>query len=276
MSYSDIQPLFPYAGGKRRSLRYISKYLKFAHTYVEQFFGAGAVYCHMINLGLAKRFIINEKRKDIAGIYLAIRDDHEGFAEEVLDLLAQYRTLSPGQQEAMFVEYRDGIKTKYNAAQCLFVRKADFSSITRDDDNGNYDGMSGHMRDPNKTRNIDENQIFFWKNALDRTEINCVYFDRLPTSYDDANVFCDPPYYSSQISYGSFTKNDQICCLNWCETIGRNRNTCVMLSNRDQGQFFSKRVGSDVEKIVIPKLYTAGRKNVVTDEALFIWNRKGR
>ena len=69
---SFLKPLFPYAGGKQKSLKYIAEYLKPTGTYVEPFFGGGAVYCHMYNRRLAKRYVINDRRADIIGIYLSL------------------------------------------------------------------------------------------------------------------------------------------------------------------------------------------------------------
>jgi len=86
-------------------------------------------------------------------------------------------------------------------------------------------------------------------------------------------VFCDPPYYSSKIGYGEFSKHDQLRCLNWCNKLAENRNVNVLLSNRDYRGFFSKKVSADVEVISYDIVYSAG-VNLKQSEALFIWNRK--
>ncbi|MEI7606982.1 MAG: Dam family site-specific DNA-(adenine-N6)-methyltransferase [Rhodospirillaceae bacterium] len=266
-----LEPLFVYAGGKGRSLRHISRYLKYSNTYVEPFFGAGAVYCHMVNLGLAKRFIINDIRNDIIGIYRAIQHDHVAFACEIIDLLKTYRDLSPGNQEAMFIEARDSLKLQYNAAKHLFVRKSDYGGITKVDQDGKYNGHSGHMRGPNRTVKIDQDQILMWKMALDKTELCCGDFEKIKFDPDGSLVFCDPPYHASRIAYGEFTKFDQIRCLNWCNKIGENRNARVLLSNRDHNKFFSKRIGDGIRKCEYHITYSAG-ENVRSKETLFMWN----
>ena len=271
---AGLEPLFVYAGGKGRSLRYISRYLKYSDAYVEPFFGAGAVYCHMVNLGLAKRFVINDIRKDIIGIYRAIQNDHKAFADEVIDLLKSYRELSPGQKEAVFVDIRDSLKLEYNAAKHLFIRKSDFGGITKIDNDGNYNGHSGHMRSPNRTIKIDQDQIFMWKKALDKTDIYCGDFEKVKFDADGSLIFCDPPYHASKIAYGEFTKFDQIRCLNWCNKIGENRNARVLLSNRDHNKFFSKRIGDGTRKCEYHITYCAG-ENVRSKEALFMWNVRG-
>ncbi len=267
-------PLFSYAGGKRRSLnKGLSGYLKQTETYVEPFFGAGAVFCYMVNRMYAKKYIINDSNAEIVGVYRAIRDNCDDFCEEFFNLIDRYKMLSPGQQERMFVDCQDSVRNSYNAAMMLFVLKSDHGSIPKFYENGKSNRSSGHRRSPNRRLVINKEQVKSWSAVLQHVDIHLGDFELIPSSFDNALVFCDPPYYSSRIGYGSFTKDDQLRCLNWCNKLAENRNVSVLLSNRDYRKFFSKRVGSNVEVKTYDIVYSAG-ENARQSEALFIWNSK--
>lgn len=268
-----LEPLFPYAGGKRQSLGHISPYLRHTQTYVEPFFGGGAVYCHMVNLRLAKNFIINDIHQKIIGVYKAIRNDPEAFYSEYSDLLARYRSLCIGGKSIMFADQQDAINIKYNAASYLFIRTSNFGGILKSDAHGNDISPSGHMRAPNRSPKVDRDKIILWSKALCKTEIQCGDFERLNMSVDNAIVFCDPPYIATKIVYNRFTNGDQVRCLNWCKRLSDNKSICVLLSNRDHGRFFSKRICGNVDCISYEKAYSAG-ENVRNKEAQIIWNRK--
>ena len=267
-----LEPLFPYAGGKRQSLGHISPYLKHTQTYVEPFVGGGAVFCHMVNLRLAKRFIINDIQPKIIGVYEAIRNDPELFYAEYADILAKYRALCIGGKAIMFADYQDEINKEFNAAKYLFIRASNFGGILKSDAEGNDISPSGHMRDPNRSLKVDRDQIILWSKALCRTEIHCGDFERLDIKFDNAIVFCDPPYIATTIVYNRFTNGDQVRCLNWCNRLANNKFICVLLSNRDHSRFFSKRIPGNVKSVSYEKFYSAG-ENVRSREALFIWNK---
>lgn len=269
----DLKPLYPYAGGKQRSLKHIAAYLHPTEMYVEPFFGGGAVYCHMYNRRLARKYVINDIRPDIVGIYQSIQGNAVAFSDEADDLFRRYDGLSPGQQEAMFVQYRDAIAVEYNAAQCLFVRKANFGGMSKTNPDGSFDESSGHWRSPTKKVSFDRKQVCLWNQALDRTDILCGDFQNVPIGPEKSIVFCDPPYYASTVEYGSFSTTDQLRCLEWCSALAVNKSTCVLLSNRDQDRFFSKRIGIDADAVYYDIFYTSGN-NVLNREALFVWNKQ--
>ncbi len=272
-----LEPLYPYAGGKSRVIRHISKYLKYADTYVEPFFGGGGVFCHMFNLGLAKHFVINDIRTDLMGIYQAILKNHVQLCDEVAELCERYSALNHGQRETMFYEIRDDIRNNYNPSKFLFVSMCDFGGLAKRDSDGIYAGYSGHTKYKlNHKLSFNRENVALWKHALERTTLYCGDFQNIPISFDDALMFCDPPYHASKVSYGSFSKNDQLRCFRWCLECAQNRNISVLFSNRDEGRFFSKMItGSAVDVLRYSAHYSAAVKNVKHEETLFVWNRKG-
>lgn len=82
----DLKPLYPYPGGKRGYIENISPYLQLTDTYVEPFFGGGAVFCFMYNLGRAKQFIINDAQSELMKIYRDIQSNPHPIIDEFIDL----------------------------------------------------------------------------------------------------------------------------------------------------------------------------------------------
>ena len=270
--YGDLMPLFPYAGGKRRSVKFISKYLRRTNTYAEPFFGSGAVFCHMVNKSLAKKFIINDINRNVIGVYEAIKNDSASVCEEFNELCSIFNGLSAGKKEAMFFRIRDEVSENYNAAKYMLILKTRFGAMHKTDAFGNVRDTSGHSILSNRVVSCDREQIRWWQKALENTEIWRCDFEAVPISDGDAVIFCDPPYHGSVIAYGAdFSKNDQLRCLGWCESLACRPDVTVLLSNRDANCAFSKRVGSDVliDHYEIP--YSAG-ENVKNMESLFVWN----
>lgn len=245
--YGDLMPLFPYAGGKRRSVKFISKYLRKTNTYVEPFFGSGAVFCHMVNKSLASKFIINDINKNVIGIYEAIKNDSASLCEEFGDLCSIFNGLSAGKKESMFFRIRDEVSENYNAAKYMLILKTRFGAMHKTDAFGNVRDTSGHSILSNRIVSCDREQIRWWQIALENTDIYRCDFESMPAINDDAIVFSDPPYHASVIAYGAdFSKNDQLRCLSWCERLSGRPDITVLLSNRDANGVFSKRVGSNV------------------------------
>ena len=237
---TSLKPLYRYAGGKSRAIKYLSKYLKYAETYVEPFFGGGAVFCHMFNLGLAKHFVINSIRPEIVEIYRAILNNHGQLREDVMALCDRYNSLTVGQKETMFYEIRDQVYETYSPSRYLFILMSCFTGMPNLDTNGRYSISSGHGMFAKRKLVFDHDQIIAWKSALERTQIFCGDFQRVPINYDNALIFFDPPYLGASIDYGSFSKDDQLRCFHWCSSIAQNKNITVLLSNADYRGFFSK------------------------------------
>ena len=70
------KPLFIWAGGKNKMLKhYLPIMPKQVDTYVEPFFGGGAMFCHIYQNYSPKKLIINDVNADIVRIYNSIKND---------------------------------------------------------------------------------------------------------------------------------------------------------------------------------------------------------
>lgn len=80
-----IKPLFMWAGGKTKLIKKyepIFENIDYS-TYVEPFFGGGAVFCW--KHADADNLIINDLNSELMGICRAISDDHESFIKYIQD-----------------------------------------------------------------------------------------------------------------------------------------------------------------------------------------------
>ena len=93
-----MKPLYMWAGGKSRM---INKYLSspgIPHTgfdtYVEPFFGGGAMMIHIYkNCPSVKRFVINDINPYLIEIYNTIKRDVDGFTIRMDELQDKYLSL---------------------------------------------------------------------------------------------------------------------------------------------------------------------------------------
>ena len=83
----DTKPLLKWAGGKRQLLKAIEQYmpLHFDH-YFEPFFGGGALYFHLYDMGLINGGTVGDTNKDLMDFYRFLKTDCEKLLDEIHQL----------------------------------------------------------------------------------------------------------------------------------------------------------------------------------------------
>lgn len=271
----DLRPLYPYAGGKRKYIEDIGRFIQHATYYVEPFFGGGAVFCFAVNLQRAKRFIINDVREEIIDIYRAIKNDSQPIAREFGELKTKYEALSIGGKEQMYYAVKDyWLKTR-SAAHKLIILNTLYGAMYQVDTDGVFDTASGHMRFiRGRTIGLDPEQIMLWGEVLQNTDINSGDYSEvnIPT---DSLVFCDPPYLDVGFGYDMpFTTDDQLRCFNWCCDTANRSDVSVIMTNNDSRDYFTNLCsGKRVRTIRYSATYSAG-VNTNSEEIAMIWNER--
>ena len=120
--------------------------------------------------------------------------------------------------------------------------------------NGRYGTPSGLLNQKDKV--YDRDVLQWWHNALQRTEIRCDdWKDAVSGCPKDTFFFFDPPYRESFADYGNgFSDEQLIDLISFCD-----KQTCVMLSNRDDEDWFAKQEHT-LESVNFDIFYTAGRR----------------
>ena len=91
-----MKPLFMWAGGKTKLLESFSEHLpEHFDTYIEPFFGGGAVFTWAYAKSPSAKFVINDINPYIMEIYRAIKGDLQDFCDILDDLESQYIALLP-------------------------------------------------------------------------------------------------------------------------------------------------------------------------------------
>jgi len=264
-----MKPLYIWAGGKNKMLKKYTDYLpKSFSTYVEPFFGGGAMYCWAYQKNPDARFVINDINESIINIYTSIKYDLDNFINRMDELSNEYLPLDkPARKEYYFslrhqhaFDYEVWDKT-IESATLYFLMKTGFNGIWQinKNTNGRFGTPSGLLNQKDKV--YDKENVLEWHSALQRTTILSGDFSAtLEHSTKDSYTFLDPPYRGSFTQYGvDFDDKIQLSVLdhlNKCKEQG----SYTLLSNRDVGDgFFEDNVG-DNQMTYFDVTYTAGRR----------------
>ena len=237
-------------------------------TYVEPFFGGGAMYCWAYQKNPNARFVINDINESIINIYTSIKYDLSNFLNRMDELSNEYLPLDkPSRKEYYFnlrhqhaFDYESWDKT-IESATLYFLMKTGFNGIWQinKNTNGRFGTPSGLLNQKDKV--YDKENVLEWHSALQHTTILSGDFsDTLEHSTKDSYTFLDPPYRGSFTQYGvDFDDKIQLSVLdhlNKCKEQG----SYTLLSNRDVGDgFFEDNVG-DNQMVYFDVTYTAGRR----------------
>ena len=86
-----MKPLFKWAGGKNKMLRYYLDVMpQQINSYCEPFFGGGAMYIHIVKTHNPSYLKINDINSDIMWIYRSIKDHYTEFTTRLDDLEQSY------------------------------------------------------------------------------------------------------------------------------------------------------------------------------------------
>tara|TARA_R110000851_G_scaffold289864_1_gene444038 strand:+ start:310 stop:1365 length:1056 start_codon:yes stop_codon:yes gene_type:complete len=101
-----MKPLFMWAGGKTKLLESFSEHLpEHFDTYIEPFFGGGAVFTWAYAKNPNAKFVINDINPHIIEIYRTIKNDPQGFCGFLDELEAHYlRRLPPTYKEVTYTK----------------------------------------------------------------------------------------------------------------------------------------------------------------------------
>ena len=231
------------------------------NSYVEPFFGGGAMFIHMKKYYHMKKIIINDINISIMNIYKSIRDDYDSFIKRVIELETKYMPLKKEERKKYYFDLRhehsydyEKWNTTIESATLYFLMKTGFNGIFQINKNTNnrYGTPSGLLNQ--KKRVFDLTIIKWWNNALQDVEIRNESWENVCT-LDDAFYFFDPPYRDSFADYGNSFNDD-----NLLELIKfANNQKQVFLANRADDDWFENHK-MNLNTKIFDVTYTAGRR----------------
>lgn len=274
-----MKPLYIWAGGKNKMIpKYVENPgipLSGFDTYIEPFFGGGAMMLWIAErCPDIKRYVMNDVKEELVGIYKAIKNDLEDFIH-CMDLLSvQYLPLDKESRKSFYYELRDEYATgldrwspTQDSATLYFLMKTAFNGIwqSKKTSNGRFATPSGLLNQ--KTAVYDKTSVLEWNKFLQKVDILCGDW-KDATAYADGKsfFFMDPPYRHSFTSYGEeFTDEHLVELIEF--SIDRDvKGDHVMVCNREEDvdDFFDLHKGH-LSSLTYDITYTAGRRRL-TDE----------
>jgi DNA adenine methylase len=263
------KPLFIWAGGKNKMLKhYLPIMPKQVDTYVEPFFGGGAMFCHIVENYQPKKLVINDVNADIVRIYNSIKNDLPEFLVKLDSYCNVYLPMNKEDRKKYYFEVRhehaydfDKWSEAEEAATLYFLMKTGFNGIFQINNNTNrrYGTPAGLLNQVDKVYELDV--VKWWNQALQNTEIMSGDWKECLKQVPDADntfVFLDPPYRDSFTSYGQEFDDEQQEKL--IKYVRSRKLSTAFLCNRDSGDgWFEDRLGNlTMDKF--PVTYTAGRR----------------
>jgi DNA adenine methylase len=201
---NKLLPLIKWTGGKRREIKYFSKFIPKYNKYIEPFVGGGALF---FNENFSDN-VINDFDESLINFYNVVKNnfcDLKILIDEAKKLNGNHSGM-----EKKYYECRDFInscdkKDKIaNAFNFLYVNQLAFSGMRRFSKDGKFNVPFGHYKSFNPK--ITKNHI----DLLNKTDIrNGDAISLLPTFDQNGNfIFLDPPYtrvfkkYSADSDFG--------------------------------------------------------------------------
>lgn len=273
-----LNPLYKWTGGKRKEIKVFDEYYPdfvkngTDYTFIEPFFGGGAVYW---SLG-ADRNIINDIDSELVNFLKVVKSDYKSVVSELNKLsvkiaeitkLEKDKTLSIAdaktERGVYFYEWRN--KDRKNGLSLLsqfdralrfyIVNQLAFNGMRRFNSRGEFNVPYGNYKSFNPS--ITEEH----SNLLDRTEIlNGSYKDvMLNNDNDNTFIYLDPPYTREFKEYSHdnvFGPDQQI---ELCEVFKSIKNAKVMIIiNKDD---FTTELYKDYIKHTYDLKYSTNIKN---------------
>jgi DNA adenine methylase len=208
-----LNPLYKWTGGKRKEIKIFSNYYpNFVkenknYTYIEPFFGGGAVYWSLN----ANKNIINDIDYDLINFLNQIKSNNDIIINMINDMSIKIHDITAKEKANLiskadakssrgflYYEWRNkdrnyNLKTLSNidrAFRFLFVNQLSFNGMRRFNSKGEFNVPYGNY----KTFNIDitKNHI----ELLKKTDILCNSYKDIIVNNDNENtfIFLDPPY----------------------------------------------------------------------------------
>jgi DNA adenine methylase len=209
---------YKWSGGKRAEIKLFKKYYPADFkTYIEPFFGAGAVFFDLE----FSNCVINDIHPESINFLIQLKKGH---GKEIHDLMSQY-----GNTENDYYIVRDQFvpadKTE-EAFRFYYLRKTCFRGMLRYNKSGKFNVPFGRY----KTYNFEELLNKGYIELLQGTEITNKDYNEIFNQYnsEDNFMFLDPPYDSEFTDYGycSFGKKEHE---KLAERFKETKNKCLLV-----------------------------------------------
>lgn len=195
-----MKPIVKWSGGKKDEIKHFEHMIPTdIATYVEPFFGGGAVFFHL----QPAKAVVSDVHKELVDFYNALK---VGRGSDIHTFLKEHPN-----DEDTYYKVRDHFKVETaldNAKRFYYLRKTCFRGMLRYNRDGKFNIPYGRY----KTYNFDELLDEKYQRVFDGTDVRNDSFETIFEMCDDPKnfIFLDPPYDSEFTDYGycSFGKDE--------------------------------------------------------------------
>lgn len=263
-----MKPILKWAGGKAALLGEIqSRMPERFGTYYEPFFGGGAVF-----FGTDfENAVINDKNTELINCYIQVRDH----CEELIPMLDE---LQENHSEEKYYELRSVFNLRktsgeldvYDAALMMYLNKAGFNGMYRENKNGFFNIPSGHRKHVKlyKADNLRE----VAKKLKNVTILNGDFEAAIENAKEGDFVYFDSPYDDTFSDYqkGGFPREEHIRLAELCKKLTE-QNVYFLLSSSDSEFIRELYSGFNVSTVEVTRMIRFRGNTTVVNE-LFICN----
>lgn len=210
-----MNPILKYSGGKTKEIKFFKKYIPKFDTYIEPFFGGGAVYFYLE----PEKAIINDINYRLIEFYVDLVKEYAKTRKE-LDFLGKEYKINrtafeekkrqypdekvPDANEHIYYEIRDmfnkEIDPQYTYATIYYyINKTAYSGMIRYNKAGEYNVPYGRYKNFN-THLLTDNHYNLLKTAK---IMNTDYVKAFKLAKPNDFIFLDPPYDTTFSEYGN-------------------------------------------------------------------------
>lgn len=250
------KPLFMWAGGKTKMLKHYADIKRPNYnTYVEPFFGGGAMFLNEH----PKTSIINDINPEIMEIYSVVKSDPESFIRDCKVYVDRY--FDADDRKLFYYNLRSDYWAKQTPSHLYILMKLGFNGIwqTCKASKGLFGTPAGLLNHTKPEQILDPANIKDWSQRLQGAKLHTGGYQELIIP-DNSFVYLDPPYRDSFTVYGgTFDDNHQRELVRWAKE--QAQHSTVWLANREvEGETFFEELLPDSNFYYFDVTYTAGRR----------------
>lgn len=210
-----MKPILKYRGGKTKEIKFFKKYIPKFDTYIEPFFGGGAVYFYLE----PEKAIINDINHRLIEFYVDLVKEYVKTRKELDFLEKEYKINRtafeekkrqypdekvPDANEHIYYEIRDMFNKKIDpqytyATIYYYINKMAYSGMIRYNKAGEYNVPYGRYKNFN-THLLTDNHYDLLKTAK---IMNTDYVKAFKLAKPNDFIFLDPPYDTTFSEYGN-------------------------------------------------------------------------
>jgi len=214
-----MNPMLKYPGGKSREIPMFQKHIPSSYsTYIEPFFGGGAVFFHLE----PEHAIINDVNSRLISFYECVRNHYDAMRVELDQLQklyeanqAEYKALRArfpeervlNANETLYYRIRDMYNHKIapeylDGVLYFFINKTAYAGIIRHNSNGEYNVPFGKYPNLNTKLITPEHSQLLQQAELSKDDYSTIF----AKACSDDFMFLDPPYDCVFNGYGNIDK----------------------------------------------------------------------